>query len=203
MNNYFPLQDVPGRLAFDIDGVFANTMELFIRLAREHYQVDSIRYEDITAYYLYDCLPLDRRLIDRVIEKILDYPYALEMNPIAHSVPVLTRYAESHPLVFVTARNKEAPIRDWVLQSLPEVDPKNIRVIAAGEHHLKLNILKGLGFSYYLDDHLDTCIQLSQQGIRPIVFNQPWNAVRHEFHCVDDWQEVEKIILPDFKRRAS
>ena len=197
MDNRLSLKDVPGRLAFDIDGVFANTMELFIRLAREYYQIDSIRYEDITQYYLYDCLPLDRELIDRVIEKILDYPHALEMNPIAHSVPVLTRYAESHPLVFVTARNKEAPIRDWVLQNLPEVDPAQIRVIAAGEHHLKLDILRGLDFSFYLDDHLDTCLQLSQNGIRPILFNQPWNSGDHDFHRVSDWQEIEKIILPE------
>jgi uncharacterized protein len=197
MNNPLPLQDVAGHLAFDIDGVFADTMALFIRLTREYHQIDSIRYEDITQYYLYDCLPLDRELIDGVIEKILDYPHALEMAPLAHSVPVLTRYAEIHPLVFITARPKEAPIRDWVLQTLPDVAPENIRVIAAGEHHLKVDILKDLGFSYYLDDHLDTCIQLSQNGISPIVFNQPWNKGNHNFHRVDDWQEVEKILLPE------
>jgi uncharacterized protein len=196
MKDPLSLKDVPGRLAFDIDGVFANTMELFIRLAREYYQIDSVRYEDITAYYLYDCLPLDRQLIDLVIEKILDYPHALEMTPIQDSVRVLTRYAETHPLVFITARNKEAPIRDWVLQNLREVDPQKIQVIAAGEHHLKLDILKRLDFSYYLDDHLDTCIQLSQNGIRPIVFNQPWNAGNHDFHRVDDWTAVEEILWP-------
>ncbi|HMK65666.1 MAG TPA: haloacid dehalogenase [Thermodesulfobacteriota bacterium] len=197
MNNNNSLKDVAGRLAFDIDGVFANTMELFIRLIREYYQIDSIRYEDITQYFLYDCLPLDREKIDVVINKILDYPHALEMDPFDHSVPVLTRYAENHPLVFITARNKEAPIRDWVLQTLPEVDPKNIRVIATGEHHLKLDLLKDLGFSYYLDDHLDTCIQLAQNGIKPIVFSQPWNTGNNDFHRVDDWVEVEKILLPE------
>lgn len=197
VNNSSSPKDVAGNLAFDIDGVFANTMELFIRLTREYHHIDSIRYEDITQYYLYDCLPLERGLIDGVIEKILDYPHALEMAPFDHSVPVLTRYAEMYPLVFITARPKEAPIRDWVLQTLPDVDPENIQVIAAGEHHLKLEILKNLGFSYYLDDHLDTCIQLSQNGIRPIVFSQPWNTGHHDFHRVYDWQEVSKILMPE------
>ena len=84
MNNTLPLRQVPGRVAFDIDGVFGNIMELFIRLARDLYDIDSIRYEDLTEYYLYDCLPIEREVIDLIIEKVLDYPYALEMHPIDH-----------------------------------------------------------------------------------------------------------------------
>ena len=91
---------MPGRVAFDIDGVFGNVMELFIRLARELYQIDSIHYGDITRYYLYDCLDLDPKIIDRLIEKIVDYPDALEMNPFEQAVPVLSAYGQRYPLTF-------------------------------------------------------------------------------------------------------
>jgi uncharacterized protein len=195
MSNPFPLIGVPGHVAFDIDGVFGNIMELFIRLARDLYQIDSIRYEDITEYYLYDCLPIERELIDRIIGKILDYPYALEMNPFDHSVQVLTEYAEKYPLIFITARKKTEPARDWVIRTLPEVDPHNIQVISSQEHHLKLGILKELGIPYYVDDHLDTCRQLSKNRVTPIVFNQPWNKGRHVFPRVADWLEMGKILL--------
>ncbi|MBI5605191.1 MAG: hypothetical protein HY879_17790 [Deltaproteobacteria bacterium] len=195
MNNTLSLRQVPGRVAFDIDGVFGNIMELFIRLARDHYNIDSIRYEDLTEYYLYDCLPIEREIIDLIIEKVLDYPYALEMHPIDHSVRVLTEYAEKHPLVFITARKKLDPIRDWVTRTLSQVDPQNIRVISSREHHLKLGILKDLGIPYYVDDHLDTCRLLSENRITPIVFDQPWNKGRHEYHRVADWQEIGKILL--------
>lgn len=195
MNNTLPLRQVPGRVAFDIDGVFGNIMELFIRLARDLYDIDSIRYEDLTEYYLYDCLPIEREIIDLIIEKVLDYPYALEMHPIDHSVRVLTEYAEKHPLVFITARKKLDPIRDWVTRTLSQVDPQNIRVISSREHHLKLGILKDLGIPYYVDDHLDTCRLLSENRITPIVFDQPWNKGRHEYHRVADWREIGKILL--------
>jgi 5'(3')-deoxyribonucleotidase len=195
MRNGSPLNQVPGQVAFDIDGVFGNMMELFIRLARQQYRIDSIRYEDITEYYLYDCLPMDRELIDQLIERISDYPHALEMNPFEDSVEILTHYAETYPLVFITARKKAEPIRDWVTQNLADVDPGNIRVISSQEHHLKLGILKDLGFPYYVDDHLDTCRLLSENEITPIVFDQPWNEGRHDYHRVANWQEIGKIIL--------
>lgn len=197
MNNDFSLSAIPGRLAFDIDGVFGNVMELFIRLARELYRIDSIRYEDITEYYLYDCLPIEPAIINQLIEKILDYPYALEMNPIDQSVPVLTQYAQKHPLTFITARDKAQPIRDWVTRTLNQVDPNQIQVIATGEHHLKLGVLKELGFHYYVDDHLDTCRLLYEHEITPIVFDQPWNQKEHPFYRVSNWGEIGNILLKD------
>ena len=195
MNNKLPLTQVSGRVAFDIDGVFGDIMELFIRMARDLYQIDSIRYEDITEYYLYDCLPIEREIIDRIIEKVLDYPYALEMNPFDHSVRVLTEYARKYPLIFITARKKVEPVHDWITRTLSQVDPQNIQVISSREHHLKLGILKDLGIPYYVDDHLDTCRLLSENRITPIVFDQPWNAGRHDFHRVADWREIGEIIL--------
>jgi uncharacterized protein len=188
------LSRISGRVAFDIDGVFGNVMELFIRLARELYQIDSLRYGDITRYYLYDCLDLDAEIIDRLIEKIVDYPYALEMNPFDQAVPVLSAYAQRYPLTFITARQKAEPITEWVLSRLPDVDPQRIRVIATGQQHLKLEILQSLGFDYYVDDHLDTCHLLYQHEILPIVFEQPWNQEPHPFPKVANWRELGEML---------
>jgi uncharacterized HAD superfamily protein len=194
---HLPLSRIPGRVAFDIDGVFGNMMELFIRLARELYQIDSIHYRDITHYYLYDCLDLEATIIDRLIEKISDYPYALEMNPFDQAVPVLSSYARRYPLTFITARHKAEPITEWVLGRLSEVDPQRIRVIATGQHHLKLENLQSLGFSYYVDDHLDTCYNLFRNEILPIVFEQPWNQEPHPFPRVTNWRELGALLLAD------
>jgi hypothetical protein len=186
---------VAGRVAFDIDGVFGNVMELFIRLARDEYRIHSLRYEDITEYYLYDCLSIPHAVINQIIDKILDYPYALEMAPFEDSVSILTRYARRHPLTFVTARSKVQPIRDWIRQTLNQVDTGRIQVIATGEHHLKLGVLKELGFPYYVDDHLDTCRLLHEHQITPIVFDQPWNRKAHPFYRVSNWRDIGDILL--------
>jgi uncharacterized protein len=190
-----PSFQVAGRVAFDIDGVFGNIMELFIRLAREEYRIHSLRYEDITEYYLYDCLSIPPDIINQIIDKILDYPYAMEMPPFDGSVSILTRYARLYPLTFITARKKARPIQDWVRKTLNQVDPNQIQVIATGEHHLKLGVLKKLGFSYYVDDHLETCRLLHEHKITPIIFDQPWNQKEHPFYRVSNWREIGDILL--------
>ena len=48
----------PGEIAFDIDGVVADTMEVFIALAHERYSLMHLRKEDISCYNLYTCLGL-------------------------------------------------------------------------------------------------------------------------------------------------
>lgn len=192
MDNGVPFSNpISGRVAFDIDGVFGNVMDLFIRLARELYEIETIRYEDITRYYLYDCLDVDPQIIDHLIAQIIDYPHALRMVPFEQAVPVLSRYGREHPLTFVTARNKAEPVTEWVRRSLPEVDADRIRVIATGDHQRKLEVLQNLGIRYFVDDHLDTCHLLYRHDILPIVFDQPWNREPHPYPRVSGWKELE------------
>jgi uncharacterized HAD superfamily protein len=186
---------ISGRVAFDIDGVFGNVMALFIRLAREYYDIAHIRYEDINQYYLYDCLDIAPQIIDQIIDQILDYPHALEMVPFDRSVSVLSRYGQDHPLTFITARNKPEPVTDWVRRSLPEVEPDHIRVIATGAHHRKLEVLQDLEFRYHVDDHLDTCHLLYHNDIVPIVYDQPWNRNPHPYLRVSGWSELEQFLF--------
>ena len=40
----------PASVAFDIDGVIADTMTLFLEIARDVYHINGIRYDDIVCY---------------------------------------------------------------------------------------------------------------------------------------------------------
>jgi len=40
----------PMTVAFDVDGVIADTMTLFLELARREYGIAGLNYEDITSY---------------------------------------------------------------------------------------------------------------------------------------------------------
>jgi len=51
-------------VAFDIDGVVADTMTLFLDIARQEYQLNSVQYSDITSYKLEECLDIDPEIID-------------------------------------------------------------------------------------------------------------------------------------------
>jgi uncharacterized HAD superfamily protein len=165
------------RLAFDIDGVVADIMTTFLALARERYdQGHHLRYEHITTFYL-------------------DRPHELPVAPFPHAVPVLTRLARETPLLFVTARDRRQPIERWLHHHLAPVPPAAIRVLATGDPDTKIHYLKDHGIQYFVEDRLETCLQLADHGITPIVFAQPWNRRPHPFPEVADWPELAKLLF--------
>jgi uncharacterized HAD superfamily protein len=185
-------------LAFDIDGVVADIMTTFLALARERYnQGHHLRYEHITTFMLSECLDLPTSIIEELIRELIDRPHELDISPFPQAVPVLTRLAQDTPLLFVTARDRARPIERWLHRNLAEVPPAAIRVLATGDPDTKIHYLKDHGIQYFVEDRLETCLQLAEHGITPIVFAQPWNRQPHSFPEVADWPALADLIFED------
>ncbi len=184
----------PACLAFDIDGVVADTMKLFLDIARDEYNINDIRQEDMSRYILEECLDIDTKIIDAIIVKLLDGNYTPRLEPIDGAVDVITRLARKHsPVLFVTARPYLEPICEWVMNVLP-IEPSEIEVVATGHFEAKLDILQSKSISYFVEDRLDTCFLLKEAGITPVIYKQPWNRESHPFVEVDNWRELESLI---------
>jgi uncharacterized HAD superfamily protein len=67
-------------------------------------------------------------------------------------------------------------------------------VIATGHHAAKLSVIKELGLNFFLEDHLETCEELFQNGINPIVFDQPWNRASNSLFRVCSWNDFQKLV---------
>ncbi|GBC60162.1 haloacid dehalogenase [Desulfonema ishimotonii] len=183
----------PASVAFDIDGVVADTMGLFIDIAQSQYGL-TVQYEDITRYMLEDCLDIDAGIIREIIEKLLDGNHDSALRPIEDAPRVLERLGTDHgPLCFVTARPEAEPIRLWMNRMLP-VGASRIDIVATGSFEAKSEILKEKGISWFVEDRLETCFLLKEAGISPILFRQPWNRSRHPFTEVSNWQALESLI---------
>jgi uncharacterized HAD superfamily protein len=186
------------RLAFDIDGVVADIMTTFLTLVRERYDIGHhFRYEHITTFALADCLDLPSWIIEEVIRELIDRPHELPVEPFPHAVPVLTRLARETPLLFVTARDRRRPIESWLHRHLAPVPPAAIRVLATGDPDGKINYLMDHGIRYFVEDRLETCLQLADHGITPILFAQPWNRRPHPFLEVAGWEELSGLLFED------
>jgi hypothetical protein len=184
----------PASIAFDIDGVFADTMTLFLNIAREEYSIVGIRYEDITCYTLEECINIDAKLIEAIITKIVEGSHKTPLKPINGSTEVLTRIGQHcRPILFVTARTYKGPIYDWIRGVLP-LESDSIEVIAAGSFEAKVDVLSKRNVSYFVEDRLETCFSLHEAGVTPILFKQPWNRRKHPFMEVSDWRELESLI---------
>jgi uncharacterized HAD superfamily protein len=203
MNQSLPSNPLPtpiprDKLAFDIDGVVADIMTTFLVLVRERYnRGHNFRYENLTTFSLAECLDLPPTIITDIIRELIDRPHELPVEPFPHAVSVLTRLAQEMPLLFVTARDRARPIERWLRQNLAAVDPAAIRVLATGDPDTKIHYLEDHGIRYFVEDRLETCLQLAAHGITPIVFAQPWNRHPHPFPEVQSWPELAGLLFKD------
>jgi uncharacterized protein len=183
----------PYEIAFDVDGVFADTFHSFVAKARREYGY-RFKYEDITEYDFMKVLDMEEEASNAIIQSLLDSPLESGVMPISGAVEVLTRLSLLAPLHFVTARPQKKPILDWVEHQLPEVDRSMIQLEVTGVHTEKIPVLLEKGFKYFVEDRLDTCPLLEQNGITPILFEQPWNRKPHPYHVVRDWEDISMLI---------
>ena len=184
----------PASIAFDIDGVVADTMQLFLDIAEQDYGEAGLKYEDFTCYNIEDCLDLDPTLLRQIFERIMDGNYTAALHPMDGAAAVLQRLAmDFGPLLFVTARPYAGPMAQWLPDAI-DVDPKDIEILAVGDFDRKARILVERNISCFIEDRLETCFKLETEGITPILFRQPWNRNGHHFTEVNDWRELEALI---------
>ena len=184
----------PATVAFDVDSVIADTMGLFLDIAREHFGINSIRYEDFTSYELTTCLDLDPQIVSAIIDRIQTGQYAATLKPIADAPDVLSKVGRNHrPLRFVTARPYPGPINDWLHETLA-MGPSDTEIIATGSYDGKVAVLLERDVEFFVEDRLETCYSLQAAGITPILFKQPWNRKPHSFIEVETWHELECLM---------
>ncbi|MCD6584478.1 MAG: haloacid dehalogenase [Desulfobacteraceae bacterium] len=187
----------PSEMAFDIDGVIADTMTLFIDIAREEFGIGDIRYEDIKEYSLNGIDSVDALTMVKIIDRILGGKHSGALAPLDGAVSVLQKLNQKHsPTLFVTARPDGEQAREWIINTLC-LAPDCIEIVATGSFDDKREVLLNKGITYFVEDRLETCFTLSKVGIHPIVFKQPWNRKPHPFCEVENWQELESLIILD------
>lgn len=185
----------PACLGFDFDGVVADTAEAFIRLCCEEYEYCSFKLEDITDFEVERCLGVDIRIVEAVFTRILLDSVGVGLRPMPGSVEVLQELTQHGMVTIVTARPNPGPVADWLDLVMPSGVCKNIQIVAMGAHDDKPRYIREHGLEFFIDDRAETCHQLNEAGINPIVFSQPWNHGRHSFPFVSNWSEVRALCF--------
>jgi hypothetical protein len=184
----------PESIAFDIDGVIADTMTLFLDIARDEFAINGIRYEDLHCYNLVDCVDIDHAVIDSILAQILDGGYRAPLHPIPGAPDVLERLARrSGQLLLVTARPYLGPIGEFIRRLLP-ADVNDTEIVTTGSFDGKAEVLQKRRITHFVEDRLETCLTLNAVGITPVLFAQPWNRSPHPFIEVSSWGEIEELI---------
>lgn len=181
---------IPTRyLAFDIDGVCADTIRLFIDIATNEFGLESFSPMDMTQYSFFETMNLTSEEIDRIIDKIVTGTHKERLYPILDAFHVLNRFVE--PILFVTARPTAGAVEKWLARLLVT---DQFDVIATGSPDDKKEILLKKGVRYFVEDRIQTCYELVKEGIVPILFAQPWNRIPHPFLEVSSWREFSQLL---------
>ncbi len=181
-------------IGFDLDGVIADTGEAFLRLACEEFDYCSFRLEDITSFQVEDCINIPTDLVEQIFYAILKDSLATGLTPMSGAVEVITEMADKAPVTIITARPMERPVSDWLDHFFPARTCRQIKLVAMGDHDDKTRYIKEHNLQYFVDDRVETCLQLSETEITPIVYNQPWNQGKHNLQTVNNWQEIKERL---------
>jgi uncharacterized HAD superfamily protein len=181
-------------IAFDFDGVVADTFRLFVDMAKKDYNVD-IDYEEITEYDFMRVVKLDYEYVAQIFDVLTHQIHELDLKPNTGAGEVLTRLGcSAPPLSVVTARPVKEPVELWFGRHIPTLQLDQLKITATGVSTAKLEILKSQGTKYFVEDRLDTCHLLAAEGITPIIYDQPWNRTSHPYRIVKNWEEIASLI---------
>jgi hypothetical protein len=187
-------------IAFDIDGVVANTMGLFIDIARDKHNI-SIQYDQINTYDLTQCLDIEFDVIWDILQQIMNGNHDQPLMPIEQAAEILKTLGNiSNNLLFVTARPDANALIPWFLETL-QLSEQCFKIVATGDFQQKISVLQEHHVKYFVEDRMETCRLLNDNGIKPIVFCQPWNREAHSFIEVKTWNDLYKLI--DTNKRES
>ena len=183
----------PGKIGFDFDGVVADTMEAFIRLADEDYAI-KVSPLEITDFMVEECLDIEQGIVDDIFSRLVRDPLGVGLKPMADAIAVLEELAGDAPLTFITARPDVEPVAGWLDCYLSNKTFAKVRLIATGDHDGKVDHIREMGLSHFVDDRAVTGNLLAREkGITPIIYDQPWNLGQHALDSVDNWQAIKKM----------
>ncbi len=186
---------VPWEIAFDIDGVVADTMAVFVEMVREKLGIADFSKEHLTEYDLHRCLPsVAREALDEILWLTLSDEYTLRVPPCPGAPEFLAKLSRYAPLRFVTARVWPESITRWLYQVVPEVPREAITVVATGDPTAKSDVLREMGVRVFVEDRWDTCERLREEGFEVVVYDQPWNRRGDNFLRVSDWREMDNLV---------
>lgn len=180
--------------AFDIDGVVIDVVTPLLKILADQYGYTGFTAEDITEFDLTAALGVPETVVREAVGLLLDQPLAVRAQPYPEATETLAALCLQEPLVFITARHRADLTRELLASALPHLPAHRYEVVATGDPFRKLEWLRTHGRTYLVDDHLETCRQLARAGLRPILFDQPWNRHDHDLFRVKGWPDLARIF---------
>ncbi len=183
----------PATLGLDFDGVIGDIGEAFLRVACTQHGYCDIDINAITNFTVEGCTVIPSETVIQIFIDIMEDSLGTGLKPLPGAMQALQQFAKEGRVTIITARTIKEPVALWLEHFLDPETCSKIDIIAMSDHDNKVNFCKERGLTHFMDDRGETCQQMQDAGILPILFRQPWNLRFENFITVNNWQEVLKL----------
>lgn len=184
----------PKTIAFDFDDVIVDLFQCVCRLMKEKHDVD-LNMSVFTQFDIRGCCPEHADNIWRCIDEIVAGRHSRLLLPVPGAPQCLRAIARvtGKPIEIVTARPSAESATTWL--RLHGIEPGAFKVTAVGTGNSKIEVLKSIGVTHFVDDRFKTCEEVAAAGMTPVLFKTVWNLGRiHSFTEVADWLALRNLL---------
>lgn len=181
------------RIGVDVDNVIAQFVPAYLERHNEEHRT-KFTIKDIKSYYLCDWLNIPE---DEIVKNIFDmqangeYMFLKPTKEVSKYISLLKE--KGHNVILITNRVNASDTIIWL--NINKIPFDKVFTIKS-----KGWILDLLHLDYYIEDNPNNAYMANRQGIKTIIFNQPWNRMVKETDTMKrakNWKQVVKIIEND------
>lgn len=172
------------RIAIDMDDVMADTTSRIVEWYERDFNVKFNR-ADLVGKWFTDAIPQEHQPI---VQKYSSHPDVFKnLAIIPESQRVIEALCEKYEVFIVTAAiaypNSYLPKYEWLVKHFPFINIRN--VVFCGHKYM-------IDADYMIDDHPRNLEHFKGKGL---LFTTEHNSLETRFERVDNWFDVENMLL--------
>lgn len=186
------------KIAIDIDDTTVDFTTPFLNFYNHKYGTH-FKKKDCPAHNLETVLGISiEQLEEKELPEFYESKYFKNIKPIAYAQEALKIIKKENEISIVTFRPTDLKEKTGIYFKEFFTNSYSSIIYSRECNKTKSEICAEKNFSLLIDDHPDTALECSQNGIPVILFNQPWNEeVDSKNNLIirgKDWKEILKII---------
>ena len=185
-------------IGIDFDDVITNFTDPLMDYHNKKYGTNATR-EQILEWNWGVYWGVEKEEADKRVNEFHQIHSPDNIIPMQDAISSLKKLMKNNKIFIITGRpiQFKSKTEEWLKHHIEE----DIEIIFAGEWHKtqgasKAAICKKMNIPVLLEDAPTTAMDCADQGIKVILFNNPWNnKLKHEnIIRVNNWKEAVKII---------
>ena len=185
------------RIAFDMDGVFANYHEPFVGFYNRR-NGTNFNIGDIGGYDFWRAFGISE---EKSAREITDFYFSEdfeEINPVEGSQDTIKLLSQKNILAIITARPDFIRERtlEWINKHFPNVFSDahfTSQFGGNGSKKKKSDFCLDNGYEVIIEDSAEYANECAERGINALLLNRPWNrngSLHPQVQRVSNWKEI-------------